>query len=161
MKSYYFLAQAQLSLYHPQDALRSAKIAYGMCLEQKGRDMDAMSQFILRTKQEMWKRNEATRLRAASETLREVEELLEEKRDRDIKALNAKFQNQEIGETGRDEEGADIQREAAERLQIVREAFGNGREELKERVRIWITASIETANIRVGHSRLFIGSNIV
>lgn len=142
MRSYYFLAQAQLGLNHPLDALGSAKISYRMCLEQRGRDAEAMSQFILRTKQEIWRRAETSRLRGVDDTLREVEELLEEKMEKDLETVEIRFHSQRIGETGREEEKADIRKEAAIKLQTVREAFAKGREDLKERVRTLITSAL-------------------
>ncbi|KAL9113005.1 MAG: hypothetical protein Q9227_002870 [Pyrenula ochraceoflavens] len=134
MKSYYFLAQAQLAVNHPMDALNNAKIAYGMCIEQKGKDVEAMSQFILRTKQEVWRRAETIRLRGADDTLKEIEELLEDRCGQELQAVQQRFENEEIGETGRDEEQEVIKKEAQERLNTVRQAFAQGKEILQERV---------------------------
>ena len=134
MKSYYFLAQAQLALNHPIDALDNAKISYKMCIEQKGRDVEAMSQFILRTKQEVWRRAETKRLRGADETLKEVEELMEGKLNQELGTVQDRFAKGEVGTTGRDEEQEAIKKEAQERLSIVRQAFAQGKETLEERV---------------------------
>lgn len=135
MKSYYNLAQALLGLKHPIEALETAKHAYKICLELRDSSSEVLSQFILRTKQAQWQSKETARLRELNDTLANVEDLLQQQLDKEIADLEARYLKGRIGEIGRNEEKATLEREADERRGNVREAFRNAQnEETAERV---------------------------
>lgn len=135
MKSYYTLAQALLGLKHPVEALETAKYAYKICLEIKDSSSEVLSQFILRTKQAQWQSNETARLRQLNQTLATVEELLQQQLYKELADLQGRYRRQEIGEIGRDEEKASLEKEAAEQRGNIRAAFENAqKEETAERV---------------------------
>ena len=137
MKSYFYLAQALSGLRHHAEALDHAKHAYKICLKIQDSSAEVLSQFILRTKQLIWQGRETARLRGLNETLAAVEDLLDQQLGRDLADLEYKFAKSEIGETGRDEEKAELEKEASERRQNVREIFKDpARAETVERVNI-------------------------
>lgn len=135
MKSYYNLAQALLALKHPVDALETAKYAYKLCLELKDSSSELLSQFILKTKQAQWQSRETARLRQLIETLANVEDLLQQQLDKEIADLQERYARGQVGEVGRNEERAALEKEAEERRGNVRHAFRNAQnEETNERV---------------------------
>jgi STIP1 homology and U-box containing protein 1 len=144
MKPYYNLAQALLGLKHPVEALETAKHAYKVCLEIKDSSSEVLSQFILRTKQAQWQSKETARLRQLNETLATVEDLLQQQLDKDFADLEGRYSRQEIGEIGRNEERATLEKEAVERRSNIREAFKNAQnDETAERVSL-ITSSSQS-----------------
>jgi STIP1 family protein 1 len=78
MKAYYYLAQAQLALRHPNEALSSALTAYDLSLSVGTMgDISSISALVLRAKREKWDAREKERLRARSELLAELEDRLD------------------------------------------------------------------------------------
>jgi STIP1 family protein 1 len=123
MKSHYYLAQSLLPQRHTSEALVQAKYAYSLCLETKDSSAELISQFILRAKQAAWQYRETTRLRELNQTLALVEGLLDQQLQRDLDAVEEKYKRQEIGETGRQEEREELEREAEERRSSIRRGF--------------------------------------
>jgi STIP1 homology and U-box containing protein 1 len=149
MKSYYNLAQALLGLKHPVEALETAKHAYKICLEIRDSSTELLSQFILRTKQAQWQSKETARLRELNDTLANVEDLLQQQLDKELADLEGRFSRHQIGEIGRNEERAALEKEAEERRGRVREAFKNAQnEESAERVSLAVSRDTKArANI--------------
>ena len=135
MKPHYYLAQALLGQHHPEEALKTAKYAYALCLETRDPSTDILSQFILRAKQGLWQTKETARLRGLNATLKQIEELLDEQTKNDLTTLEARFSFDEIGEVGRNEEKAAILAEAREKQEHVRLAFKSAGQDMAERVR--------------------------
>ena len=50
MKAYYYLAQAQLALHHPNEALSSALTAYDVCLKTNNASASNIAALILQAK---------------------------------------------------------------------------------------------------------------
>jgi STIP1 family protein 1 len=96
MKAYYFLAQAQIALHRPSDALASAKEAHRLCVEEihkggKGASsIGPITELVLRCKKEAWEAKEKERLDAQGGLVRELEGLLEKERDRRLEELHAR-----------------------------------------------------------------------
>ncbi|KAL9019067.1 MAG: hypothetical protein Q9185_003609 [Variospora sp. 1 TL-2023] len=76
MKAYYYLAQAQLALHHPNEALTSALTAYNLCLDAGSWNASTrnVSQLVLQAKKERWEAAERERMRRRSDLLRELED---------------------------------------------------------------------------------------
>ncbi|KAI4183138.1 MAG: hypothetical protein LQ348_004731 [Seirophora lacunosa] len=76
MKAYYYLAQAQLALHHPNEALTSARTAYDLCLDAGSWNASTrnVSQLVLQAKKEKWEAAERERMRRRSDLLRELED---------------------------------------------------------------------------------------
>ena len=120
---------------HVGEALTEAKYAYSVCLKTNDSSSDILSQFILRTKQAQWQSRETARLREMNDTLATVEMMLEDRLKSDIEDLDLRFKDMEIGETGRDEERTQLEKEAEDRRKNVRAAFADkSKPETAERV---------------------------
>ncbi|KAJ9629136.1 hypothetical protein, variant 1 [Exophiala oligosperma] len=125
MKSHYYLAQALLPQRHVGEALAEAKHAYTTCLETKDSSAELIGQFILKAKQAQWQARETARLRELNSTLALVEDMLNQQLDRDKQDVEERFTKQEIGETGRQEEIDELEKEAESRRENIRKAFEN------------------------------------
>lgn len=125
MKSHYYLAQALLPQRHVGEALAEAKHAYATCLENKDSSAELIGQFILKAKQAQWQAKETARLRELDSTLALVEDLLNQQLVRDTQDVEERFAKQEIGETGRQEEIDELEKEAEARRGNIRKAFEN------------------------------------
>lgn len=112
MKGYYYLAQAQLALKHPNEALTSALTAYDKCLETLDRSTSAVSALVLRAKKEKWEAKERSRLRKRSEMLRELEDALLANKEAELQDLKLR----RLGPSAEAEEKADIQRTSKEKI---------------------------------------------
>ncbi|RMZ76652.1 hypothetical protein DV738_g4824, partial [Chaetothyriales sp. CBS 135597] len=125
MKPHFYLAQALLQQRRIGEALAEALQAYQICLETKDSSAEVISQHILRIKKMQWQTKETLRIRRMEHTLALLETLLEERLQKDLTELEERFKRGEIGETGRDEEKAELEKEADERRHEVREKLGN------------------------------------
>jgi len=88
-----------------------------------GQLSEVLSQFILKTKQGIWQSRETARLRELNNTLAVVEDLLDQQLNRDLAEVEDRFARGEVGETGKDEERAELIKEADERRRNVRVLF--------------------------------------
>ncbi|KAI6892621.1 hypothetical protein D0869_03360 [Hortaea werneckii] len=117
-KAYYFLAQAQLALHHPHEALSSALTAYEQVREPKPnakigpRDLEVFSAFVLKCKKAKFAVRDRERLRRQGDLRAELEGLLEERRQRDVGVVAGLLDRGEIGQV-----------EASERTQEAHETF--------------------------------------
>lgn len=135
MKSYYNLAQALVGLRRPAEAMDMARISYELALDSNDKSTEIMSQFILQVKKELWRERETIRLRELDSTLKLVEEMLDDRRDKQLHELQEQFQKGEIGEVGKDEEAVAIEDDYKIRISQVRGAFVNPEKpETQERV---------------------------
>lgn len=127
MKGYYFLAQAQLELKHPNEALSSAMRAYELCVSNPGQTSSAfqISGFVLRCKKTKWELRERDRLRRRSGLLKELEEALDKGRERDLWDIQRRVKTKEIGEIGAKEESAAVDEEYADKIKELRTIFAN------------------------------------
>ncbi|KAI7318652.1 U-box-domain-containing protein [Hortaea werneckii] len=117
-KAYYFLAQAQLALHHPHEALSSALTAYEQVRDPKPnakigpRDLEVFSAFVLKCKKAKFAVRDRERLRRQGHLRAELEGLLEERRQRDVGVVAGLLDRGEIGQV-----------EASERTQEAHETF--------------------------------------
>ena len=106
MKGFYYLAQAQLALKHPNEALASALTAYDKCLETFDRSTSAVSALVLRAKKEKWEAKERDRLRKKNDMLRELENALLVNKETELQGLKMR----RLGPSAEAEEMAEIER---------------------------------------------------
>lgn len=127
MKAYYFLAQAQLELKHPNEALSSAMRAYELCVSNPGQTSSAfqISGFVLKCKRAKWELRERDRLRRRSGLLRELEEALDKGRERDLWDIQRRLKSTEIGEVGAREETDAVEEEYTMKVKELRTIFAN------------------------------------
>lgn len=88
MKGYYYLAQAQLALHHPNEALNSAMTAYNECLKTNNSSTRNVSQLVLQAKKEKWEAKERERIRRRSALLAELEEELRRKMGTELRKVD-------------------------------------------------------------------------
>ena len=93
LKAHFQLAQAQIALHHPSEALESAKIAHALCVEEvivggKGaNNIGPITELVLRCKKELWEVREEERLRGRAGLLSELTAGLERDREAYISVL--------------------------------------------------------------------------
>lgn len=99
MKAYFLLAQAQLELHHPNEALASALTAYELCTGVRGQTSSAftIANLVLRCKQEKWELRERQRLRQKGGLLSDLLERMESDRQRDIRVIEDKESRFQLG----------------------------------------------------------------
>ena len=90
MKAYYYLAQAQLALKHPNEAYNSAMTAYQECLRTANPSTSAVSALVLTAKKEKWEAKERERVRSRSELLAELEDGLRTVAAYDLSLITAR-----------------------------------------------------------------------
>lgn len=119
MKGYYFLAQAQLALNHPNEALSSALTAYEKCLETNDKSTSAVSGLVLQAKKQKWEAKETERIRNRSSMLRELEDMLMKNKREELRQLKLKMLdfNEEA------EEKSDIELECRKKIEELRTIF--------------------------------------
>lgn len=119
MKAFYYLAQAQLALNHPNEALNSAQTAYERCIETWSSSTQAVSGLVLQAKKQKWEAKEKERLRRRSELLRDIEDGLYQRRMEELRGL--RLQNLDPSEMK--EEKADIELSTRKKIAEVRNVF--------------------------------------
>ncbi len=119
MKAYYYLAQAQLELNHPNEALSSALTAYDRCLETWSPSTQAVSGLVLQAKKQKWEARERERIRGRSELLRELEDGLMAKQKKELSDLRLKM----LDFSDEAEEKADIQLANRKKIGELRSIF--------------------------------------
>ncbi len=123
MKAYFYLAQAQLALHHPNEALNSALTAYDLCINANSSSTRNVSELVLRAKKEKWELKEKNRLRTRNAMLRELEELLEASRAEELTEVDANLNAGEITATEAAEEKLGIEDIARRKVEELRSLF--------------------------------------
>src|SRR5579871_4401594 len=127
MKAFYFLAQAQLELHHPNEALSSAMRAYELCSNSPAQTSSAfhISAFVLKCKRAKWELRERERLRGRSHLLRELEEALDASRDKELRDIEGKLNTGEMGQVAASEEREAVEKEHFTKIKELRTIFAN------------------------------------
>lgn len=123
MKGYYYLAQAQLALHHPNEALNSAVTAYHECLKTGSSSTANVSALVLQAKKEKWETKERDRLRRRSDLLRELEDGLQQVNLYERKNINARMRNGELSQSGAQEEEQELEASTRHKLDELRGVF--------------------------------------
>ncbi|KAL8671102.1 MAG: hypothetical protein Q9224_007636, partial [Gallowayella concinna] len=103
MKGYYYLAQAQLALKHPNEALNSALTAYDQCLKTHSSSTRNVSELVLQAKKEKWEAQERERIRRRSSLLRELEDALQRMKRTELRTVDVAYQGREDSTDAREE----------------------------------------------------------
>ncbi|KAL9003814.1 MAG: hypothetical protein Q9188_003334 [Gyalolechia gomerana] len=124
MKAYYTLAQAQLALYHPNEALSSALTAYDECLKSDILNSSTrhISQLVLQAKKDKWEAQERERIRRRSDLLRELEDGLTAMKGFDLQNLGVKYQGR-LESMEAKEEREDVETGARKKIEELRSVF--------------------------------------
>ncbi|KAI9821206.1 MAG: hypothetical protein M1827_003940 [Pycnora praestabilis] len=98
MKAYYYLAQAQLAMRHPNEALSSALTAYEICIQKGDSSAGNISALVLRAKKEKWEAREKERIRRRSTLLAELEERLAIAKTEEFTSIEIEWAKGELSE---------------------------------------------------------------
>lgn len=123
MKAFYYLAQAQLALHHPNEALNSAVTAYHECLKTGSSSTGNVSALVLQAKKEKWEASERDRLRRRSDLLRELEDGLEQRALQERNSINARMQAGELSESDAKEEEKELETSTRQKAEELRSIF--------------------------------------
>jgi STIP1 family protein 1 len=103
-KSYFYLAQAQLALHHPNEALSSALTAYSQAMHPPPSEankatsaLPSLSDFVLKCKKEKFAARERQRRRQRGDILAELEESLEANKRNDLSQIESSLSSSAIG----------------------------------------------------------------
>lgn len=135
MKAYNHLAQAQLALHHPNEALASALTAYNICIETGNSSATQISALVLRAKKEKWESREKERVRRRCELLVELEERLELGREAEMNAIDDRRRRYEIDDIELAEERQILEVVSRQKVEELRSVFAIADPELQRRVR--------------------------
>lgn len=135
MKGYYYLAQAQLALHHPNEALSSAMTAYEECLKTNNSSTKNVSGLVLQAKMEKWEVKERDRIRRRSALLAELEDGLRKVAQYEIHNLRSRLMKGEIGNSQAIEEKGEIEEGSRKKIEELRNVFATADpENLQKRV---------------------------
>ncbi|KAL8830544.1 MAG: hypothetical protein Q9191_001367 [Dirinaria sp. TL-2023a] len=123
MKGYYYLAQAQLALHHPNEAMNSAVTAYHQCIKTGSSSTASVSALVLQAKKEKWEAKERARIRRRSDLLRELEDGLQQVALYERKNINARKENGELSESDAREEEDELEASTRHKLDELRSVF--------------------------------------
>ncbi len=134
MKAYNHLAQAQLALHHPNEALASALTAYEICLATNNGSATAISALVLKAKKEKWEKVEKERLRRRNELVVELEERLEAASESEMDAIDERRRRYEIDDIELAEERQILEVVTRQKIEELRSVFAIADPELHRRV---------------------------
>ncbi|KAL8661423.1 MAG: hypothetical protein Q9202_005605 [Teloschistes flavicans] len=123
MKGYYYLAQAQLALNHPNEALNSAMTAYQQCLKTDSSSTRNASQLVLQAKKEKWEAKERERIRKRSELLAELEHGLSRMKEFELEDVEARHQGTGDYLTTLSEERQEVEDISRHKIEELRSVF--------------------------------------
>lgn len=125
MKAFHFLAQAQLAINHPNEALSSALMAYELCVKTAKQTSNAATicALVMKCKRAKWELRERERLRRRNELLGELEDKLQIDRKRELSEIEEKMATGEMGEIEGKEERVAMEELAQKKIDDLRQAF--------------------------------------
>ena len=123
LKGYYYLAQAQLALNHPNEAVSSALTAYDLCLAANSTSTAAVAALVLQAKKQKWEVKERDRLRRRSDLLRELEETIARRAAIELDAIDSRHEMRELIDSEAREEREEIQVSMRKKIEEVRSIF--------------------------------------
>ena len=123
MKGYYYLAQAQLALHHPNEALTSALTAYEECLRTNSSSTRSVSSLVLQAKKEKWEAKERERIRRRSDLLEELEDGLGKVASYELHQLRVRMTKGEIQQSEAMEEKEEIETSTKKKIEELRTVF--------------------------------------
>ena len=125
MKAFFYLAQAQLSINHPNEALSSALMAYELCTNSAQQTSNAatISALVLKCKKAKWDIRERERIRRRGDLLADLEALLEREFKKEADDIDARIEAGETSRTEGQEEKTERKAEFEKRRDDLRTAF--------------------------------------
>ena len=125
MKAFFYLAQAQLAINHPNEALSSALMAYDLNTKSATQTSNAatISALVLKCKKAKWELRERERLRRRADLLCDLEAVLETQWKKDQEEITARIEAGELGQVEGQESKASLRAEWEKKQSDLRTAF--------------------------------------
>lgn len=123
MKGYYYLAQAQLAMHHPNEAYHSALTAYEICIKTSNSSAGSVSSLVLQAKKEKWEAKEKDRIRRHSELLTELEDGLGHVAAYEKHSITARIKNGEISQSDGEEEMKEVEDSTRRKIEELQNIF--------------------------------------
>ncbi|EMC93323.1 hypothetical protein BAUCODRAFT_75854 [Baudoinia panamericana UAMH 10762] len=128
-KAFYFLAQAQLALHHPHEALSSALTAYEQVLHPQPaakispKDLETFSSFVLKCKKAKFIARDRERLRRQGDLRAELEDALECQKQHDLEHVADQLQSCQLGNVEASERHQEILTNYETKISEIRAVF--------------------------------------
>ncbi|KAH9869003.1 hypothetical protein J1614_008080 [Plenodomus biglobosus] len=125
MKAFFYLAQAQLAINHPNEALSSALMAYQLCTNSSQQTSNAatISALVLRCKKAKWDIRERERVRRRADLLSDLEAMLETQYKKDMDDIDARIECNQVTRMEGQEEKSERKSEFEKKRDDLRTAF--------------------------------------
>jgi STIP1 family protein 1 len=125
MKAFFYLAQAQIAINHPNEALSSALMAYELCTKssQQTNNAATISALVLKCKKAKWDIRERERIRRRADLLADLESKLEDEYKKSIFDIEERTAAGEIGTIESQEQRAEQKTEWENKVNDLRTAF--------------------------------------
>ncbi|KAF2797327.1 U-box-domain-containing protein [Melanomma pulvis-pyrius CBS 109.77] len=125
MKAYFYLAQAQIAINHPNEALSSALMAYDLCTRSAQQTSNAatISALVLKCKKAKWDIRERDRIRRRADLLADLEASLEVTYKKDVSDIESRIEAGDVGKVEGAEEKGERRRDWEKRRDDLRTAF--------------------------------------
>ena len=123
------IAQAQLGLHHPHEALSSALTAYDQVrfpspsAKISPKDLETFSSFVLKCKKAKFAIRDRERLRRQGDLRAELEETFEANRNRDLDFVSEQLERGQLGQVEASERNEEIQSNFDEKISQLRLLF--------------------------------------
>ncbi|KAK0928835.1 hypothetical protein LTR91_004102 [Friedmanniomyces endolithicus] len=128
-KAWYVLAQGQLGLHHPNEALTSALTAYDQVLHPQptakisAKDLETFSAFVLKCKKAKFAARDLGRLRRQGDLRAELETMLETQRQRDLDEVTTQLRRSQLGNIEASERSQEITTTLDDKITSLRTVF--------------------------------------
>ncbi|KAF2707418.1 U-box-domain-containing protein [Pleomassaria siparia CBS 279.74] len=125
MKAYFYLAQAQIAINHPNEALSSALRAYELCTQSAQQTSNAatISALVLKCKKAKWDIRERERIRRRADLLSDLDASLEVSYKKEADDIEARIEAGDIGNVEGIEEKKELRAEWEKKRDDLRTAF--------------------------------------
>ena len=123
MKAWYYLAQAQINVHHPNEALSSALRAYEICLHTGDSSAGPIVNLILRAKKEKWEAKEKERIRRRSDLLDELEKGLKRMGEYECNNIKDTLHKGQITQSEAEEQEAEVAATTKSKIEEVQNSF--------------------------------------
>lgn len=125
MKGFFYLAQAQLELHHPNEALSSALTAYELCTNMPSQTSSAftIANLVLRCKRSKWDIRERQRIRQRADLLGELLEKLENDRRTELQDIEDQEARRQMGRVESEERRQEVDDGYATKMGELRNVF--------------------------------------
>ncbi|PSK38127.1 Methylenetetrahydrofolate reductase 1 [Elsinoe australis] len=156
-KAYFYLAQAQLALHHPHEALSSALSAYDQAMYPQSQNnqtsagsMSAIVALVIRCRKAKFEARQRDIQKRRGDLLGELEDAVETKKRADLADIEERLQDGQLGPVAAEEERKEIEDLAQRKVEELKNVFAiaDPSNHAKREVPDW---AIDTINFELMH----------